>query len=68
MGENLGLFFYCVKVLLCLFVFIWVRAAFPRYRYDQVDATWVEGFFAVVFRLGSICCQRTTSYWTGYLP
>ena len=25
-----------VKVLFLLFVFIWVRAAFPRYRYDQL--------------------------------
>jgi NADH-quinone oxidoreductase subunit H len=25
-----------LKVFLCLFVFIWVRAAFPRYRYDQL--------------------------------
>lgn len=24
------------KVCLCLFVFIWVRAAIPRYRYDQL--------------------------------
>ncbi len=25
-----------LKVAACLFVFIWVRAAFPRYRYDQL--------------------------------
>jgi NADH-quinone oxidoreductase subunit H len=24
------------KVVLCLFTFVWVRAAFPRYRYDQL--------------------------------
>ena len=24
------------KILLCLFVFIWVRGTFPRYRYDQL--------------------------------
>jgi NADH-quinone oxidoreductase subunit H len=24
------------KVALCLFVFLWVRATFPRYRYDQL--------------------------------
>jgi len=25
-----------IKVLLMLFLFVWVRAAFPRYRYDQL--------------------------------
>ncbi|MDG6094583.1 NADH-quinone oxidoreductase subunit NuoH [Acetobacter sp. AN02] len=24
------------KIIFCLFVFIWVRATFPRYRYDQL--------------------------------
>ena len=27
---------FALKVALCLFVFIWVRATFPRYRYDQL--------------------------------
>jgi NADH-quinone oxidoreductase subunit H len=27
---------FLVKLLLVLFAFIWVRAAFPRYRYDQL--------------------------------
>lgn len=27
---------FVLKVMFCLFVFIWVRAAFPRYRYDQL--------------------------------
>ena len=31
-----GVFWFVGKVLLCLFVFIWVRATFPRYRYDQL--------------------------------
>jgi NADH-quinone oxidoreductase subunit H len=30
------LFWFVIKVMGCLFVFIWVRAAFPRYRYDQL--------------------------------
>ena len=24
------------KIILCMFVFLWVRATFPRYRYDQL--------------------------------
>lgn len=27
---------FILKICLCLFVFLWVRATFPRYRYDQL--------------------------------
>ena len=32
----LPLFWFCAKVLAILFVFIWVRATLPRFRYDQL--------------------------------
>ena len=31
-----GVIWFALKVAFCLFVFIWVRATFPRYRYDQL--------------------------------
>jgi len=31
-----GFIWFALKVALCLFVFIWVRASLPRYRYDQL--------------------------------
>lgn len=31
-----GVFWFGLKTTAILFVFIWVRAAFPRYRYDQL--------------------------------
>ena len=31
-----GIVWFAAKVALCLFIFIWVRATFPRYRYDQL--------------------------------
>jgi len=32
--PNIG--WFGIKVLILLFVFVWVRATFPRYRYDQL--------------------------------
>ena len=31
-----GIFWFSVKVLLVLYVYIWLRGTFPRYRYDQL--------------------------------
>jgi len=31
-----GIFWFSIKLIFMLFLFIWVRAAFPRYRYDQL--------------------------------
>jgi NADH-quinone oxidoreductase subunit H len=31
-----GFFWFGLKTTAILFLFIWVRAAFPRYRYDQL--------------------------------
>ena len=34
--PQLGPFWFILKILFLLFVFIWVRGTFPRYRYDQL--------------------------------
>jgi len=31
-----GPIWFILKICFCLFVFLWVRATFPRYRYDQL--------------------------------
>ena len=31
-----GILWFIIKTMLVLFVFLWVRATFPRYRYDQL--------------------------------
>ena len=31
-----GFHWLCVKIAVFLFIFLWVRATFPRYRYDQI--------------------------------
>jgi NADH-quinone oxidoreductase subunit H len=33
-----GVIWFVLKVCVCLFVFLWVRATLPRYRYDQIMA------------------------------
>lgn len=52
-----GSFWFGIKVVFFLFCFIWVRAAFPRYRYDQLMALGWKVFLplslaAVVFVSG----------------
>jgi NADH-quinone oxidoreductase subunit H len=34
--PQLPVLWFVLKILLCLFVFIWVRGTFPRFRYDQL--------------------------------
>jgi NADH-quinone oxidoreductase subunit H len=36
LGFIPGIFWFGIKTAAMLFVFIWVRAAYPRYRYDQL--------------------------------
>jgi len=31
-----GFIWFFAKIAVCLFVFLWVRATLPRYRYDQL--------------------------------
>ena len=36
LGILPGFFIFSIKVSIHVFIFIWVRASFPRYRYDQL--------------------------------
>lgn len=43
----MALFWFCGKVLVLLFIFIWVRATLPRFRYDQLMRFAWTGLFPV---------------------
>lgn len=56
-------FWFFIKIAFCLFIFIWVRASLPRYRYDQLmflgwkvllpfTLLWVVLISSVVFYIG----------------
>jgi NADH-quinone oxidoreductase subunit H len=34
--PSIGPIWFILKICFCLFGFLWVRATFPRYRYDQL--------------------------------
>jgi NADH-quinone oxidoreductase subunit H len=36
LGNSIGPVWFAIKVLILLFIFVWVRATLPRLRYDQL--------------------------------
>lgn len=38
LGESFGLIGFGIKIAIIIFLFIWIRASFPRIRYDQLMA------------------------------
>ncbi len=56
-----GVFWFLVKVLLILYAFIWYRATFPRYRYDQLmNVGWR---YMIPVALANLIVTAVVSYW-----
>lgn len=61
-----GAVWFVLKICLCLFVFVWVRATFPRYRYDQLMRLGWKVFLP--FSLVWLVLTATVLKLTGWLP
>jgi NADH-quinone oxidoreductase subunit H len=61
-----GPIWFALKVALVLFIFLWVRATFPRYRYDQLMRLGWKVFLP--FSLGWLVLVAGVLLATGWLP
>jgi NADH-quinone oxidoreductase subunit H len=61
-----GPIWFILKILVCLFVFLWVRATFPRYRYDQLMRLGWKVFLPL--SLGWLVLTAAVLMATGWLP
>lgn len=51
LGSNLLSFFFFLKLTFISFLFIWVRGAYPRYRYDKlINIAW-KSYLPIVLNL-----------------
>jgi len=74
-GGLLGLFIFVAKVMTFMLVYIWFRATFPRFRFDQLmELGWkfmiplaLANIFvtAIVVLAGPTFRAGTDRYWTG---
>lgn len=61
-----GIFWFLIKAIAILFLFLWVRATFPRYRYDQLmSLTWRT--FLPLTLAGLIATSLMVYYPEGFL-
>jgi NADH-quinone oxidoreductase subunit H len=61
-----GPVWFLLKVMLCLFVFLWVRATLPRFRYDQLMQLGWKVFLP--FSLGWLVLTASVLEIGGWLP
>ncbi|HUT48054.1 MAG TPA: NADH-quinone oxidoreductase subunit NuoH [Alphaproteobacteria bacterium] len=61
-----GPIWFALKITFCLFVFLWVRATFPRYRYDQLMRLGWKVFLPV--SLAAVVIVGGVLMATGWVP
>src|SRR5208337_2403878 len=59
-----GIFWFSTKVFVLLYAFIWYRATFPRYRYDQLmNVGWR---WMIPIGLGNVIVTALVRYFVGF--
>jgi NADH-quinone oxidoreductase subunit H len=62
-----GIPWLLVKMCLVLFIFLWIRATFPRYRYDQIMRLGWKVFIPItlvwIAVVGVMMMQPIASMW-----
>ena len=66
LGWVPGMIWFSLKVAFVLFIFLWVRATFPRYRYDQLMRLGWKVFLP--FTLVWLIITATAIKIIGYIP
>lgn len=61
-----GYFWFALKIAFLLFVFLWVRATLPRYRYDQLMRLGWKVFLPL--SLGWVVLTASALIWFDWLP
>jgi NADH-quinone oxidoreductase subunit H len=65
-GHSVGPLWFTAKVLVILYVFVWIRATLPRFRYDQLmDLGWKRLIPASLVMLMIIAGFQATNNVTG---
>ena len=58
----IGLFWFLFKVFLVVYVFIWFRGTFPRYRYDQLMR--VGWLYLIPISIGALIVNAAVLLWS----
>jgi NADH-quinone oxidoreductase subunit H len=63
-GHSIGPFWFALKVLILLYIYIWIRATLPRLRYDQLmDLGWKRLIPASLALLLIVAGARINAIW-----
>ncbi len=63
-GHSIGVFWFALKVLILLYIYIWIRATLPRLRYDQLmDLGWKRLIPASLALLLIVAGARINAIW-----